>query len=170
MSTNIIFKIDAMDTTEETIITSKTTSVHQFFLYFQGGMYILNILDTQAGGVSLLFVAATEVIAIGWFYRADRLRLQVSQMIGYMPGLWWNICWRFITPVILVTIFIFHLYSWTGISYDKKPYPAWAEVIGWLIALASIGMIPAFAVINFCRAEGSTIKEVRHIDIAMIIR
>eukprot|EP00795_Rhopilema_esculentum_P014349 gene14349-5394_t len=125
----------------------------------QGGMYVLNILDTQAGGISLLFIAATEVIAIGWFYGPQRLRIQVSQMIGYMPGIWWNICWRYITPLILVTIFVFHCYGWQGISYDGKPYPVWAEFIGWCIALSSILTIPVFALVNLLRAEGTTLRE-----------
>lgn len=128
-------------------------------MVFQGGMYVLNIFDTQAGGVSLLFIAATEVIAIGWFYGSQRLRVQVSQMIGYMPGIWWNICWRFITPAILVTIFVFHCYKWEGLSYEKKPYPTWAEFVGWGISLSSILMIPGFAVFNFYRAEGSSLSE-----------
>ena len=123
-------------------------------------MYVLNILDTQAGGISLLFIAATEVIAIGWFYGPQRLRIQVSQMIGYMPGIWWNICWRYITPVILITIFVFHCYGWQGISYDGKPYPVWAEFIGWCIALSSILTIPVFALVNLLRAEGTTLCEV----------
>ncbi len=128
---------------------------------FKGGVYVLNIFDTQAGGVSLLFIAAVEVIAVGWFYGAERLRIQASQMIGYMPGIWWNICWRFITPLILVTMFVFHCYNWSGLSYEGKKYPIWAEFVGWCISLASILMIPLFALIAVYKAEGSTMKEVR---------
>lgn len=130
-----------------------------FPMVFQGGMYVLNIFDTQAGGLSLLFIATVEVFGIGWCYGPQRLRVQVSQMIGYMPGRWWNICWRFITPGILSVIFLFHCSKWSGIKYDGKPYPAWAEFIGWCIALSSILMIPLFAIINLYRAEGNTLYQ-----------
>lgn len=123
-------------------------------------MYVLNILDTQAGGISLLFIATVEVIGVGWCYGAQRLRVQVSQMIGYMPGIWWNICWRYITPLILIVIFLFHCSEWQGIKYNEKPYPMWAEFIGWCIALSSILMIPFFAIFNLYRAEGETLYQV----------
>ena len=49
------------------------------------------------------------------------------------------------------------LVQWTGISYDNKPYPAWAEFFGWLLAIASMIMIPTFAIIQYFSSsqEGS---------------
>ena len=123
-------------------------------------MYVLNIFDTQAGGMSLLFIATVEVFGIGWCYGPERLRVQVSQMIGYMPGIWWNICWRYITPCILSVIFLFQCSKWKGIKYAGKPYPVWAEFIGWCIALSSILMIPFFAILNMYRAEGESLYQV----------
>ena len=123
-------------------------------------MYVLNIFDTQAGGMSLLFIATVEVFGIGWCYGPERLRVQVSQMIGYMPGIWWNICLRYITPLILSIIFFFQCSQWKGIKYGGKAYPAWAEFIGWCIALSSILMIPFFAILNVYRAEGESLHQV----------
>ena len=60
------------------------------------------MFNTQAGGVSLLFLAWFEVVCIGWVYGADRLQDNVKAMIGKRPGIWWTICWKYISPVIIL--------------------------------------------------------------------
>ena len=124
-------------------------------------MYVFNLFDYQSGGVSLLFIASVEVITIGWFYGSERLRHQVSQMIGYYPNPWWSICWRFVTPTILLTIFIFTLVNWGGVSYNDKKYPAWAEFIGWCFALSSMLMIPIMMIVTLWKTNGDSFMEVR---------
>lgn len=49
---------------------------------------------------------------------------------------------------------------WGGVSYNNQPYPAWAEVVGWLLAFMSMTFIPVFAVIQFYKAKGATLAEV----------
>ena len=34
----------------------------------QGGMYVFQLFDNQAGGISLVLIALLEVLGIGWFY------------------------------------------------------------------------------------------------------
>jgi len=52
-----------------------------------------------------------------------------------------------------------NLIQWNGVSYNKKPYPAWAELLGWLMALVSMLLIPGFAVHQLWKTPGS-LKEV----------
>jgi len=52
------------------------------------------------------------------------------------------------------------LAQWTGISYDEKAYPAWAEFFGWVLALASMIMIPIFAITQYYYSKGTTVNEV----------
>jgi hypothetical protein len=59
-------------------------------------------------------------------------------------------------------IIIAQIVMWGGVSYDKKPYPQWAEVVGWFLAFLSMSFIPVFAVIQFYKAKGATFKEVIH--------
>ena len=49
---------------------------------------------------------------------------------------------------------------WKGVSYDNKPYPGWAEMFGWLLALSSMIMIPAFAIVQAYYVKGATLREV----------
>lgn len=50
--------------------------------------------------------------------------------------------------------------QWQGVSYNNKPYPGWAEFLGWLMALSSMVLIPAFAIYQLWKTPG-TVKEVR---------
>ena len=49
--------------------------------------------------------------------------------------------------------------QWNGVSYNKEPYPAWAELLGWMMALASILLIPGFAIHQMWKTPG-TLSEV----------
>ena len=40
------------------------------------------------------------------------------------------------------------------------PYPGWAEFFGWLLAIASMIMVPTFALIQFYHSRGTTLTEV----------
>ncbi|XP_028399860.1 sodium- and chloride-dependent glycine transporter 2-like isoform X2 [Dendronephthya gigantea] len=137
-----------------------------YFLFFiglpmcaGGGIYILNLLDYQAGGISLIVLALTEILVVAWGYGADRLAGNIQTMVGKRPPLYFIICWKFITPLLLLFILIATIVQWEGISLDGYKYPPWAEFIGWLVALASMLIVPAFAIYEVYRANGLTILE-----------
>ena len=52
------------------------------------------------------------------------------------------------------------LIQWEGISLGDYKYPAWAEVIGWLVALMSMLLIPGFAIYEVYHARGLTLRQV----------
>ncbi|XP_065054317.1 sodium- and chloride-dependent GABA transporter 1-like [Rhopilema esculentum] len=109
----------------------------------RAGAYVLNLFDWQSGGVSLLFLALFESICIGWFYGSERLRHNVFTMTNKKPGLWWSLCWKYFCPIIIGSIFVFSLVKWQGVSYNTTyKYPAWAEILGWFLAVASMICIP----------------------------
>jgi len=88
----------------------------QHFSPLQGGAYIFQLMDFYAAsGISLLWVCFFQTIAISWFFGADKFCDCIEEMIGFRPGKFWNICWVYLAPaVMLVIIFlrirIFKLY------------------------------------------------------------
>ena len=64
-------------------------------------------------------------------------------------------------------IIIAQLAQWTGISYQNKAYPGWAEFLGWCLALASMLLIPAFAIVQYKKSKGYSVSEVS-IDIRWV--
>lgn len=126
--------------------------------FSQGGAYVLNLLDYQAGGVSLLFLAFFETFTLAWIYGTHRFSQDIEKMIGFQPGPWWWFCWRFCAPAIMAGIFIFSCIQWGGITYGKYQYPAWAEFFGWLIALSSMLCIPGVAIYQVYKTPGPILQ------------
>jgi SNF family Na+-dependent transporter len=50
----------------------------------------------------LLWVAA---IAVSWFYGLKNFGNDINAMLGHRPGLYWRICWKFISPIFLAVSF-----------------------------------------------------------------
>ncbi|XP_001631770.2 sodium- and chloride-dependent GABA transporter 1 isoform X1 [Nematostella vectensis] len=125
---------------------------------FQGGMWIFNLMDYQVAGLSLLIVALLEIITIGWIYGVDRFSDDVEYMTGRRPMRWFRICWKYVSPLCTLAIILANLIQWKGVKYNGKPYPGWAELIGWMFMLSSVLMIPAFAIHEIYKRSG-TLRE-----------
>lgn len=59
----------------------------------------------------------------------------------------------------LQAIVMANIIQWNGVSYNKQPYPGWAELLGWMMALTSILLIPGFAIHQMWKTPG-TLSEV----------
>ncbi|XP_065064928.1 sodium- and chloride-dependent GABA transporter 1-like isoform X2 [Rhopilema esculentum] len=132
-------------------------------LVTQGGMFVLNLFNWQAGGVSLLFVALCEVLTLSYGYGAGRFIDDMEFMLGKRPSVWWKFCWKFASPLLIGGLLIFSLATWTGINYGTYKYPDWAEVIGWCLAAASILWVPGVAIYRILTTPGSLIERIRYL-------
>ncbi|XP_018568681.1 sodium-dependent dopamine transporter [Anoplophora glabripennis] len=140
-----------------------------FSLYFmvglascsQGGFYFFHLLDRYAAGYSMLFAVFFEAIAVSWIYGTQRFCDDIQDMIGFSPGYYWRFCWKFAAPVFLLFIIVYGLLGYEPLSYDNYVYPAWANVLGWMIAGSSVIMIPAVAVYKFISTPGSCLKRLK---------
>ncbi|XP_042895111.1 sodium- and chloride-dependent glycine transporter 2 isoform X2 [Parasteatoda tepidariorum] len=132
-------------------------SVLFFFMLFllaidsEGGQYVLNLMDTYAGGYAGIFIATIEISALMWGYGADRFADDIGFMLGFTPGIYWRICWKYISPTVLWFVLIYSLGTHSIITYGGKPYPKWAEGIGWLMIAVSVLQIPIWALIQLYR-------------------
>lgn len=50
----------------------------------------------------MLFAVLAEAIAISWIYGADRFCADIKDMIGFSPGLYWRVCWKFVAPIFIM--------------------------------------------------------------------
>uniref|UniRef100_A0A8C6WNY7 Transporter n=1 Tax=Neogobius melanostomus TaxID=47308 RepID=A0A8C6WNY7_9GOBI len=136
-----------------------------------GGIYVLTLLDKYAAGTSILFAVLIEAIGVSWFYGVDRFSDDIEQMMGFRPGLYWRLCWKYVSPIFLlvrtlqyITIPVsYKIWHPTGLKYDDYVFPYWANVIGWGIAMSSMLLVPVYAVYKFCTVPG-TLKEVGELN------
>ncbi|CAH1785348.1 unnamed protein product [Owenia fusiformis] len=125
----------------------------------QGGMYVLQLMDWYAAGFCVLVVAVCECLIINWFYGNEKFAGNIKEMLGDKPGWWWRICWKVISPVVIVAILIFSFVKYSGAKYGEYIYPGWADGIGWCMGLASIVPIGVVALYTLLTADAPTLKE-----------
>ncbi|OQR78625.1 sodium- and chloride-dependent glycine transporter 2-like [Tropilaelaps mercedesae] len=111
----------------------------------QGGQYVLNLMDTYGGGISLLYLASFEMIGLAWVYGVKRISVDFEFMLAQKQSMYWKLSWSIFSPLILSFLFIYGLATNEKLLYgDKIPYPDWATGVGWGLALLSMLQVPIY--------------------------
>ncbi|KAJ8297876.1 hypothetical protein KUTeg_024407 [Tegillarca granosa] len=127
----------------------------------KGGIYVLQIMDWYCASFSLMLISLVECLAIAWYYGVDRFYKDIELMIGYKPAFFWKYFWKFITPSVILGIWLFSVFTLGPVTYDNKPYPEWAIVLGWCLGLSSLLPIPIVMILQIYQAEGTLIQRLR---------
>ncbi|KFQ16156.1 Sodium- and chloride-dependent glycine transporter 1, partial [Leptosomus discolor] len=120
----------------------------------QAGIYWLLLMDNYAASFSLVVISCIMCVAIMYIYGHSNYFKDIEMMLGFPPPLFFQICWRFISPAIIFFILVFTVIQYRPISYNDYVYPTWAISIGFLMALSSVICIPIYAIYKVCRSDG----------------
>ncbi|XP_037655395.1 sodium-dependent dopamine transporter isoform X2 [Choloepus didactylus] len=120
-----------------------------------GGIYVFTLLDHFAAGTSILFGVLIEAIGVAWFYGVGQFSDDIKQMIGQRPGLYWRLCWKFVSPCFLLFVVVVSIVTFRPPHYGTYVFPDWATALGWTIAASSMSMVPIYAAYKFCSLPGS---------------
>jgi len=129
-----------------------------------GGFYIFSLLENYAAGLSLLTTVFFEAVAVSWVYGLKNFSEDVYAMLGHRPGLYWKICWKFVSPCFLAFIIILQMTDVSEFQIEKYDgtiytYPPGAHWTGRILAASTISCIPVAAIIVLIKArkpEGSS--------------
>ncbi len=103
----------------------------------QAGLYWLDIVDYFMNNYGLMVVALLMCILIGWFYNHREIRDYANSKSDFTISWWWDICIRFVTPVIVGVLFINNIIQRISSAYEGYPRPA--EFFGgWLVIIVFI--------------------------------
>ncbi|XP_069075861.1 sodium-dependent dopamine transporter [Pleurodeles waltl] len=138
-----------------TLFVVVSTFLISLFCVTNGGIYVFTLLDHFAAGTSILFGVLIEAIGVAWFYGVGRFSDDIEQMIGHRPGLYWRLCWKFVSPCFLLFVVVVSIVTFNPPNYGSYIFPEWANVVGWIIAISSMAMVPIYATYKFCRLPGS---------------
>ncbi|XP_050410959.1 sodium- and chloride-dependent glycine transporter 1 isoform X2 [Patella vulgata] len=130
----------------------------------QGGMYILQLMDTYAASWSVFLMAILECVVIAWIYGADRFLQDIEQMIGVQSRHWHNffkLFWKFLTPGTLLFLLFFNWIQYSPMEYAGKKYPLWAECIGWVMAFIPVILVLGIALSHILKTPGSLLERIR---------
>uniref|UniRef100_A0A182JYU5 Transporter n=1 Tax=Anopheles christyi TaxID=43041 RepID=A0A182JYU5_9DIPT len=124
-----------------------------------GGQYVLKLVDYYGASSIALVLAIAELIAIGWVYGVDRLCKDTEFMLGHRPNLYWRLCWRWITPLLMFVILIYNLATLEPLMYKQYVYPTIAYSIGWCIFAFGLLQLPIWGVYAIYKQSGKSLNE-----------
>jgi len=113
------------------------------------GEYWLTLFDSF-GATGLTFIAFTELVSVMYVYGHARFSRDIERMTGVRPGWYWQIMWRFVSPVLMVVVIGSSIYFMftnkpTYIGWDgdqargvRKEYPDWALAAAAILAVSSL--------------------------------
>lgn len=116
------------------------------------------MLNVYGPALSILFVVFVESAGVCWLYGTENFARDIEKMIGHRPGLFWRMCWNYISPIFLLVIFIFSLLNHAEMLGDEYKYPDWSFTVGWALTASSIFCIPVYIVYKFIITPGSVLQ------------
>ncbi|XP_013384850.1 sodium- and chloride-dependent glycine transporter 1 isoform X2 [Lingula anatina] len=127
----------------------------------KGGIYILQIMDWYSSTYSLMVFSFMECIVVAYVYGVDRFYEDIELMIGRKPPILYKYSWLFVTPAVILFIFVATFFQHESVTYGDYHYPAWAIVLGWLLALCSILPIPGIMILKIVREKGPILQRIK---------
>uniref|UniRef100_A0A671U374 Transporter n=1 Tax=Sparus aurata TaxID=8175 RepID=A0A671U374_SPAAU len=126
------------------------------------GLYWVTLFDNFAGSIPLLTIGFFEMIAVVYIYGIDRFNDDLKFMVGHKPSIFWQVTWRFISPLIVLVILVFYLVTqaqkelaylvWDPNSVFPSlasvPYPSWINAVVFLLAGIPSLAVPLYHPIN----------------------
>ncbi|KAK5910661.1 hypothetical protein CgunFtcFv8_004904 [Champsocephalus gunnari] len=119
------------------------------------GNYWLGIFNSYVGSMPLLIIAFFEIISVVYIYGINRFNDDIEWMTGRRPNIFWQATWRFISPLMLLVVFV----AYVVVEAEKRPtynawnpdyhYPEWVYAICVLLSVLPIVSIPLVAVYRF---------------------
>ncbi len=103
----------------------------------QGGLYILDTVNYFVVDFGLAAVALLECVAVGYVYKAAKMRRQINEVAEVRLGKWWDAFVMFVTPIVLAVLLLLGLRDRLTVPYGG--YPAGLLfVAGWLLLVVTV--------------------------------
>uniref|UniRef100_A0A3B4XC95 Transporter n=1 Tax=Seriola lalandi dorsalis TaxID=1841481 RepID=A0A3B4XC95_SERLL len=147
------------------------------------GLYWVTLFDNFAGSVPLLTIGLFELIAVVYIYGIDRFNEDMEFMIGHKPSIFWQVSWRFISPLIILVILVFYLVTQaqeelTYLVWDPNsegfpslasiPYPSWISAVIFLLAGVPSLAVPVYALCRLifvgCKKKCASTEKMKQIS------
>lgn len=108
------------------------------------GEYWLKMFDSFAGTIGLVMIALLEMLSVMFIYGHQKFTQDIYDMTGYRPGIYWQVTWRFLAPLIMSCILV----SSIAFRFLHTPkYGAWDASTGQTIETPYPGSVLTIAVI-----------------------
>ncbi len=104
-----------------------------------GGLLLLDLIDYFINNIALLTSCLIELVIIAWLFKVADVRDYVNQYSEVSIGKWFEICLRFVSPIMLAVILVNNLM--TTINEGYGGYPMFDQLIlGWCLVATMLGV------------------------------
>lgn len=90
----------------------------------KAGSYWVGLFDDFAGTFGLVMVGLFELIVISYVYGHKQFSDDVEMMTGSRPGWYWQIMWRFLSPLLITVIIVFKIHR---LVTTPQVYSVWND-------------------------------------------
>ncbi|KAM3596471.1 uncharacterized protein V6R79_015022 [Siganus canaliculatus] len=134
----------------------------------RSGNYWVEVFNSYVGSVPLLIIAFFEIIGVVYIYGMKRFSDDIVFMTGSRPNIFWKVCWMFISPALLLVVFVAYVIvqaqehpfypAWNPeyINFpesEQRDYPNWVFAIIILLSsvpVVSIPLVPLYRLLRNC--------------------
>ncbi|HIF9370502.1 TPA: sodium-dependent transporter [Photobacterium damselae] len=82
-----------------------------------GGLLLLDLVDYFINNVALLSSCLLELLIVGWLVKIADIRQHANSISDFTIGKWFELCIRFISPIMLAIILVTNLYKTLAEGY-----------------------------------------------------
>ncbi|WP_017756314.1 sodium-dependent transporter [Calidifontibacillus oryziterrae] len=124
--------------TTAVIIGGGLSAVISLLYATQGGLMFLDVVDAFINNYGVALAGLVEVVAIAWFVKNLKdLKNHANELSDIRLGSWWNICLRFVTPVVLGFMMFKSVMKDITVPYGDYPIEFLLK-FGWGVAAVVI--------------------------------
>lgn len=130
--------------------------------YTQSGQHFLLVVDYYGATFIAFNLVIFELGTFCWIYGVERIRKDIQFMLGRNIGLYWRICWKYLTPglsLFLVGYYYYDFENQRNQNLGGKEYPRWAYAVGWTLAFSGLVQLPIIAIYKICTSNAPTLRE-----------
>jgi len=81
-------------------------------------------------------------------------------MIGYRINGWLKLCWKYITPGVILVLFSYCVFTYRFATLDPDyHYPLWANLLGIFMGICSTIFVPLYFLYSLLIAPGNKVYE-----------
>ncbi len=109
----------------------------------RAGLHILDLVDHYVNDYNIVIGGLVEIIILGWFYKLTSLKDHANAVSDFKIGSWWDICLKYITPVMLIIVSILKFRADMASPYSGYPHVA-QLVFGWSVPVLTVYLLLFF--------------------------
>ncbi|XP_040164032.1 sodium-dependent nutrient amino acid transporter 1-like [Anopheles arabiensis] len=113
-----------------------------------GGLHVLDVVDKYGVTLTTLTLVMLEIVTFCWMYGVEQIGHDIQLMLSRRTGVFWRVCWSFVTFGIIAVIWVFSF-----IQYTPLPVPLGMTVFGWCLFAFVISQVAIWAVYALCERK-----------------